>query len=64
MAYLLLYPLNARISKLEEREKIVSIVLDEIYTCQRAEYSRSTGKFYRLENEQPTKTLLTIMCCF
>ena len=35
--------------------------MDEIYTCQRAEYSRSTGKFYGLENEQPTKTLLTIM---
>ena len=36
--------------------------MDEIYTCQRAEYSRPAGNFYGLEeNEQCTKTLLTIM---
>ena len=53
--------LEGRLSKLEEREKAVSIVMDEIYTCKRAEYSRSTGKFYGLENQDPTKTLFTIM---
>ena len=35
--------------------------MDEIYTCQRAEYSRSTGKFYGLENEQPTETLIIMI---
>ena len=34
--------LNARISKFEEREKLVSIVMDEIYTSKRAEYSRTS----------------------
>ena len=53
--------LNAHISKLEEREKVVSIVMDEIYTSKRAEYSRTSGKFYGLENQEATKTLFTIM---
>ena len=49
------------LEELDEREKVVSIVMDEIYSSKRAEYSRSTGKLYGLENEDPTKTLFTIM---
>ena len=47
--------LEAGLTKLDEREKVVSIVMDEIYTFKRAEYSRSTGKFYGLENEDPKR---------
>ena len=53
--------LEARIAKLNDREKIGSLIFDEIYVAKRCEFSRSTGQIFRMENNQPTKTLLTIM---
>jgi hypothetical protein len=51
--------LETRIKSLSPREKLVSIVLDEVYSAQRIEFQ--SGKFYGLENEEVTKTLLCLM---
>ena len=53
--------LEARIAKLNDREKIGTLIFDEIYVAMRCEFSRSTGQIFGMENNQPTKTLLTIM---
>ena len=53
--------LEERIAKLNDREKIGSLIFDEIYVAKRCEFSRSTGQIFGVENNQPTKTLLTIM---
>ena len=53
--------LEARIAKLNEREKIGSLIFDEVCVAKRCEFSRSTGQIYGMENNQPTKTLLTVM---
>ena len=50
--------LNARISKLEEREKVDSIVMDEIYTSKRTEYFGPSGKFCGLENQETEKVVM------
>ena len=51
--------LKTRIVSLNEREKTVNLILDEVYTANRVEYSG--GKFYGYENKQVTKTLLGFM---
>ena len=48
--------LSTRFKKLEERERIVSVIGDEIYTAKRAEFSG--GTFYGYELGEPTKTML------
>ena len=47
--------LGARIAKLNDREKIGSLIFDEIYVAKRCEFSRSTGQIFDMENNQPTK---------
>ena len=44
---------------LNEREKTVNLILDEVYNARRVEYSG--GKFYGYENQQVTKTLIGFM---
>ena len=44
---------------LNERQKTVNLILDEVYNSKRVEYSG--GKFYGYENQQVTKTLLGFM---
>ena len=51
--------LTTRFNRLEEREKIVSVMGDEIYTSKRAEFSG--GTFYGFELGEPTKTMLCLM---
>jgi hypothetical protein len=51
--------LRTRISGLSDREKLTSIILDEVYSAKRIEYSN--GKFYGFENSLVTKTLLCFM---
>ena len=51
--------LKTRIVSLNERQKIVNLILDEVYSSRRVEYSG--GKFYGYENQQVTKTLLGVM---
>jgi len=51
--------LTSRIKKLTEREKYVSIILDEVYSAKRIEYVG--GQFYGLENANITQTLLCFM---
>ena len=51
--------LKARISKLNEREKVVDLIIDEVYSSKRVEYS--SGTFYGYENQNVTKTLLCFM---
>ena len=51
--------LKTRIVSLNEREKTVNLILDEVYNSRRVEYSG--GKFYGYENQQVTKTLLGFM---
>ena len=53
--------LEARCQKLHNREKIGSLIFDEIYTAKRCEFSRSNGQVYGMSNKQPTKTLLSVM---
>ena len=48
-------------AKLNEREKIGSLILDEIYIAKRCEYSRSTGQIYGMESNEIEKMLLTVM---
>ena len=51
--------LSSRFSKLEERDKLVSIAMDEVYTQKRVELA--AGKVYGQENGQITKTLFCTM---
>ena len=45
---------------LSEREKIVTLIFDEVYTAQHVEYS--SGRFIGLtEDNKPAKTMLTFM---
>ena len=44
--------LRARFSRLSDREKIVNLILDEVYSSQRVEYSG--GTFYGFENNKVT----------
>ena len=51
--------LQARYQKFNEKEKIVSVLMDEVY-CQRS-VQYANGQFYGVENETYTKTLLCVM---
>ena len=51
--------LKTRIVSLNQREKTVNLILDEVYNARRVEYSG--GKFYGYENQQVTKTILGFM---
>jgi hypothetical protein len=51
--------LKARVEKLSARERIVTIVIDEVYCAKRVEFSG--GKIFGMENNSPTKTLLGFM---
>ena len=51
--------LKTRIKNLSEREKIVNLMIDEVYSAKRVEYSG--GTFYGYENQNVTKTLLCFM---
>ena len=53
--------LDARVAKLNEREKIGSLLIDEVYVAKRCEFTRNNGRIYGMQNGEPTKTLLTIM---
>ena len=51
--------LKTRFSGLSDREKVVNLILDEVYSAKRVEYSN--GTFYGYENQTVTKTLLGFM---
>ena len=51
--------LKARYSKLHDREKVVSILMDEVNSQVSVQYV--SGKFFGIENGQFTKTLLSVM---
>ena len=51
--------LKAKISKLNERERIVSVILDEVYTSKQIEFVG--GKLTGVDKDQATSTLLCIM---
>jgi hypothetical protein len=51
--------LKKRAERLSARERLVSIIIDEVYTARQVEYSN--GQFYGNENGEPTKTLLCMM---
>ena len=51
--------LKTRISSLNAREKTVDLIIDEVYSSKRIEYSN--GTFYGYENQNITKTLLCFM---
>ena len=51
--------LEARISNLSSYERNVVLIVDEIYTAQRVEYS--SGKLHGIDDGQVTKTLLCFM---
>ncbi|QQP41473.1 Putative LOC101234561, partial [Caligus rogercresseyi] len=51
--------LKARIINLKKRERIVTLIIDEIYSAQRVEFIG--GKFIGHENNEVTKTVLTFM---
>ena len=51
--------LTARYNKLDKKGKLVSILMDEVYSHQDAQYVN--GKFYGVENGELTKTLLCVM---
>ena len=51
--------LTYRFSKLADKDKIVSMLLDEAHTEKRIDYHN--GKFYGFENGKVTKSLLSIM---
>ena len=53
--------LEARCQKLHNREKICSLIFDEIYSSKHCEFFRSNGQICGMSNEQPTKTLLSVM---
>ena len=51
--------LKARITKLDNKDRIVSFINDEVYTQKKVEYMN--GKLYGMENGGLTKTLLCLM---
>ena len=51
--------LKTRLSSLNERQKLVNLMLDEVYNAKRVEYSG--GQFYGYENQTVTKTILGFM---
>eukprot|EP00096_Caligus_rogercresseyi_P012155 TRINITY_DN500_c0_g2_i14.p1 TRINITY_DN500_c0_g2~~TRINITY_DN500_c0_g2_i14.p1 ORF type:complete len:195 (-),score=12.92 TRINITY_DN500_c0_g2_i14:280-864(-) len=51
--------LKARARKLDEREKIVALLVDEVATAKRVEYSN--GAFFGYEEMEPTKTVLAFL---
>lgn len=53
--------LKSRIETLNYRERIGSLIMDEIYVAKSCKYSRSNGRIYSMEENAPTTTLLTIM---
>ena len=53
--------LEDRVAKLNELEKIGSLIMDEVYVAKRCEFTRSDGRIYGMEENEPTKTLLTVM---
>ena len=53
--------LEARVAKLNELEKIGSLIMDEVYVAKRCEFTRSDGRIYGMEENEPTKTLSTVM---
>ena len=46
--------LRARISKLDEREKIGALLIDEVYVSKRCEFTRNNGRIYGMETGEPT----------
>ena len=53
--------LEAQFADLSEREKTTNLILDEVYSSKRIEYSN--GTFFGYENQTITKTLLGFMIC-
>ena len=53
--------LEAHASRLKDREKICSFIMDELYVAKRCEFTRSNRWIYGMENKDQTKTLLTVM---
>lgn len=53
--------LKSRIETLNYRERIGSLIMDEIYVAKSCKYSRSNGRIYSMEENAPTTTLLNIM---
>ena len=51
--------LRARISKLEAKELMISVLIDEIYSSKQVQYVN--GSFYGNEDENVSKTVLSIM---
>ena len=53
--------LKARLTKLGQQDRLVSLIIDEVYTQKRMEYVG--GRFYGMdmENEHATKTILCLM---
>ena len=51
--------LEAKILKLTEKDKIVNLILDEVYVSKQVSFQN--GRFYGNENGEITKTLLCIM---
>ena len=51
--------LKARFSKLNEEDKCVSLIMDEVYVLKSVQYTN--GQFYGLQNNEVTKTLLCVM---
>ena len=51
--------LKYRFGKLAEKDKVISIILDEIHCDKKVEYAN--GKSYGFENGQVTKSLLSVM---
>ena len=51
--------LTARKSKLSPKDLLINIVMDEVHCLQSVQFCN--GKFYGMENNQSTKTLLVVM---
>ena len=51
--------LKARFSKIKDKDKVVSLLMDEVYSHQDVQYVN--GNFFGYENEQLTKTMLCLM---
>ena len=51
--------LKVKVKTLTSREKVTALVIDEVYTAKRVEYTG--GRFYGNENDGITRTLLCIM---
>jgi hypothetical protein len=51
--------LQKRVEKLSPRERLVSLIIDEVYSSRQVEYMN--GRFFGNENGEPTKTLLCMM---